>query len=388
MTDRTYFDRLSAALVDAELHRPVLVIDRDRLDNNIEVIRKGLAPGLGLRIVDKSLSSILLMQRILSRCNTTRIMSFHLPMTLAMLATFPEAEILFGKPVPVGGLAAGLRHLSPTEFEDLLRRSVFLIDSMGRLEQYTALALGANHTFRIAFEVDVGMHRGGFAGPQALATAVARASEAGAFVIEGVMAYDAHIPQLPSFLGGAGEQARVEARLAAFVSVLPQSARRIVNTGGSKTALTYRKAGSANEVSIGSAFVKPTDFDIRALAALQPAVFIATPILKVGEMRLPGPAVLTYFMQALGRFPKQGCFLYGGKWMADPVHPEGLSENRLWGLSSNQQMMRLPSNCSAKADDFAVFRPTQSEAVLQQFGSLHVLSGGRIEEKWPALPLD
>ena len=388
MTDRAYFDNLSAALVDAELHRPVLVIDRDRLDANIDLIRNGLAPGLGLRIVDKSLSSIPLMQHILSRCQTTRIMSFHLPMTLAMLAAFPEAQILLGKPLPVGALTAALRHLSPALFDDLLRRSVFLIDSMERLDQYSALAGQMGKTFRIAFEVDVGMHRGGFETPLALVGAIARIKDAGSLSIEGLMAYEAHIPQLPRLLGGAQEQARVEARIAGFASVLPPHMRQIINTGGSKTALTYQNPGPANEVSIGSAFVKPTDFDVASLAQLQPAAFIATPMLKVGEMRLPGPLAVTRLMRALGRFPRKGCFLYGGKWMAKPVHPVGLRENMLWGLSSNQQMMALPDDSTAKAGDFTFFRPTQSEAVLQSFRMMHVVSEGRVQESWTTLPPD
>ncbi|RKE79212.1 D-serine deaminase-like pyridoxal phosphate-dependent protein [Rhizobium sp. AG855] len=386
MTGAAYYQRLSTALVQAELHRPVLVIDRDRLDGNIELVRKRLAPGLGLRIVDKSLSSIPLMQHILSRCDTMRIMSFHLPMTLAMLSAFPEAEVLFGKPVPIATLTSSLNHSPPEMVDDVLRRCVFLIDDMARLEQYAALAHSSGKTIRIAFEVDVGMHRGGFQTPQTLLAAVARAGEASGLRLEGVMAYEAHIPQLPRLFGGAYEQVRVEARLNDVVAALPPKARNIVNTGGSKTALTYGNAGTITEVSMGSAFLKPTDFEIETLCSLQPAAFIATPILKVGDMRLPGPAFLTYLTQAFGSLPKKGCFLYGGKWMAEPVHPRGLQENRLWGHSSNQQMMALPHDTDARPDDFAIFRPTQSEAVLQHFDGLYVMSGGRIEERWPVLP--
>ena len=388
MTDTAYFGRLSAALAEAELHRPVLLIDRDRLDANIEVIRRALGSGPALRIVDKSLPSIPLLQHILTRCRTARVMSFHLPVTLAVLSAFPDVEVLYGKPVPIGALKAGLRHLSPAALEDFLRRAVFLIDSMERLDEYSALAGQMGKTVRIAFEVDVGMHRGGFETPLALVAAVARVPDAGGLSIDGLMAYEAHIPQLPRLLGGAHERARVEDRIAGFAAVLPQQMRRIINTGGSKTALTYRNPGAANEVSMGSAFVKPTDFDVAPLADLQPAAFIAAPILKVGKMRLPGPPAMTRLMQAIGRFPKKGCFLYGGKWMAKPVYPGGLRENALWGLSSNQQMMALPDGSTAKTGDFAFFRPTQSETVLQGFSAIHVVSEGRVQQSWATLPPD
>ena len=80
-------------------------------------------------------------------------------------------------------------------------------------------------------------------------------------------------------------------------------------------------------------------------------------------------------------------YLYGGKWMAEPAFPEGMETNGLLGLSSNQQFMGLPVDATAKPDDHAFLRPTQSEAVLQQFGSIAVFSAGRITGRWPALPM-
>ncbi|TJW40854.1 MAG: DSD1 family PLP-dependent enzyme, partial [Mesorhizobium sp.] len=45
------------------------------------------------------------------------------------------------------------------------------------------------------------------------------------------------------------------------------------------------------------------------------------------------------------------------------------------------------SDASVKPGDYAFLRPTQSEAVLQHFGSMTVLSGGSIVDRWPALPM-
>ena len=50
--------------------------------------------------------------------------------------------------------------------------------------------------------------------------------------------------------------------------------------------------------------------------------------------------------------------------------------------------MALPNDCEAsKPDDFAFFRPTQSEFVLQQFGPIVVFANGAIVEEWPVLPV-
>ncbi len=262
-------------------------------------------------------------------------------------------------------------------------RVCWLIDTKERLAEYGALAAELGIELRFAFEVDVGLHRGGFASPEALKAL----SIPERLHCEGVMAYEAHAPEIPGLFGGqAGALKKASALAEEFADCLGEDQRRILNIGGSKTALLHN-GGVANEVSIGSAFVLPSDFDKPGLAGFQPAAFIATPILKAVEPALPGPAALSRMLQTLGLFPRQGCYLYGGKWMAKPVFPEGMKTNSLIGLSSNQQFMGLPGDAVVRPGDYAFLRPTQSEAVLQHFGSIAVLSGGRIVDRWPALPM-
>jgi D-serine deaminase-like pyridoxal phosphate-dependent protein len=251
------------------------------------------------------------------------------------------------------------------------------------LAEYGALAAALGTELRFAFEVDVGLHRGGFRDP----------AEIKALTIperlhcEGIMAYEAHAPEIPGLFGGAAKALkRASAKAADFVAVLDPDQRRILNIGGSKTALLHG-GGVANEVSIGSAFVLPSDFDTPGLEGFRPAAFIATPILKALEPEVPGPAWLSKALQALGLFPRKGCYLYGGKWMAEPAFPDGMKPNGLIGLSSNQQFMGLPAGADVKPGDYAFLRPTQSEAVLQHFGSIAVFAGGRIVEFWPVLPM-
>lgn len=382
-----YFAALSTALAAANLHKPTLVIDLDRLNGNLAEMRRRLPDELGLRIVDKSLPSVPLMRHVAKTFGGERIMSFHLPVTRAMLEAFPEAEILYGKPLPVAALRHALEDASPAERKDLVQRVVWLIDTRERLEQYGRLAVDADVRLRFAFEVDTGMHRGGVADAAGLKDLIDLSLSYPRLKCEGIMGYEAHIPEIPGLFGGAkGEMARVLGRLRDFVSALPPDSRHILNAGGSKTSITYAADGVVNEVSMGSGFLMPTDFDVEALRNLKPAVFIATPVLKVAPVRLPGPLFVTRALQALGLFPRKGCFLYGGKWSAKPAWPEGMKENAIWGLSSNQQLMALPRDCALAVDDFAFFRPTQSEAVLQQFGDIAVYSDGKIVDRWPVLP--
>lgn len=386
MSDGAYFGSLTTALQDAGRYGPTLVIDLDRLNRNLEIVRQGVRPGVTLRVVDKSLPSIPLLAHVMERLGTRRIMSFDLSVTRAVLRAFPDADILFGKPMPTAALAVFLSGMERDAVCDFAARSVLLADGLPRIEQLAMLAQAHRVSLRVAFEVDVGMHRGGLQSPAAVAEAAQAALKSGVLTLEGLMGYEAHIPAIPGFAGGAaGEAKAVKARLAAFVEALPPACRMIVNSGGSKTVLTYADPGVATELSVGSAFVKPTDFDTPSLAALQPAAFIATPALKVVSAMLPGPVWMTKVFQALGLFAKKGCFLYGGHWLARPVYPEGMRGSSFWGQSSNQQFMALPAGCDLKNDDSVFFRPTQSEAVLWQFGDIALFSQGRIVGNWPPI---
>ncbi|RUY01077.1 DSD1 family PLP-dependent enzyme, partial [Mesorhizobium sp. M7A.F.Ca.CA.004.04.1.1] len=52
----TYFSTLSDALKTAGIFQPCLLLDRDRLDGNIALVKERLDPGLAVRLVDKSLA--------------------------------------------------------------------------------------------------------------------------------------------------------------------------------------------------------------------------------------------------------------------------------------------------------------------------------------------
>lgn len=379
---KAYFATLSDALKEAGIFQPCLLLDLDRLDGNIALVKQRLDPSLAVRVVDKSLACLPLLSHIGKALGTHRLMTFHPPITEAVLRAFPDADLLYGKPMPVGAARAVLSRGGLA-----WSRVCWLIDTQERLAEYGALADELGVELRVAFEIDVGLHRGGFTEPAALSRALNALPTHKALRCEGVMAYEAHAPHIPGLFGGPAKAlARASEQAAAFVARLGADQRHILNIGGSKTALLHH-GGIANEVSMGSAFVLPVDFDTPGLDGFQPAAFIATPILKVVEPMLPGPPAVSRLLQALGRFPRKGCYVYGGKWMAEPLFPEGMRTNGLIGLSSNQQFMGLLAQAVVSPGDYAFLRPTQSEAVLQQFGPIAVLSGGRIVDRWPVLPM-
>jgi D-serine deaminase-like pyridoxal phosphate-dependent protein len=381
--DSAYFERLTRALREAGVHQPCLVLDLDRLDRNIAEVKARIPAGMALRIVDKSLPCLRLIDRVRQAFGAKLAMTFHPQITLAVLDNWPDMEVVYGKPMPVE-----LARQVLGENGKHAPRITWLIDTPERLNEYAALAEGLGLTLNICFEIDVGLHRGGLPSPDALSEALARIAANPGLKCRGVMAYEAHIGHIPGFLGGPEKAKRKSINLfQQFVAMLGPDQREILNLGGSSTALTYDAFVGANELSMGSAFVKPADFDAPSLVDLSPAAFIAAPVLKVVDVQLPGLDARSSIAHRLGFLPRRGCYIYGGKWMAKPVFPVGVKVNGVFGYSTNQQFFALPADAKIAVDDYVFLRPTQSEFVLQQFGLIRVFSEGRIVESWPALPL-
>lgn len=367
---------LIGAVEGAGLHRPVLVLNRDALAANIAYLAAHLPQGYAVRIADKSLPAPDLIGAAMQGLGTDRIMSFHLPITAQVLARWPGADVLMGKPMPAAA-AAGFRRDNPHAAQ-----ITWLIDGVARLADYRAIAQADGLPMRIAFEVDIGLGRGGFASPDALSAAL---RDTAPLTVEGLMGYEAHVSALPSILGrGPRAQAAAMGRMRAFIDRLPQEARRILNTGGSSTALTLPGGGPGNELVTGSALVKPSDFDQPCNAALKPALFIVTPALKTVPHGVPGHPRLSWVLRGLRLIGDRITFGYGGKWMAQPIWPDGLRAGPFYGPSSNQQGWVLPRG--VPAPDHLILRPTQSEAVIQHFPELQLYEGGQITGTWPVWP--
>lgn len=375
MTD--YYTTLVQAIEAAGLHRPVLVLDQSRLTANLTTLHQTLPDSIALRLADKSLPVPDLLQQGFDALGTQDVMSFHLPLTTKVLGQFPKTRALMGKPMPV---AAAAQFLADCQGAD---RVTWLIDSAARLADYRALSEQSGKSLSIAFEINIGLGRGGLETPAALSACL---TDTGPLKVQGVMGYEAHVNALPGFLGGgAPAQARAMQRLQDFVDCLGPDQRQILNTGGSSTVLGLPANGPGNDFTLGSIMVKPSDFDQPVNAAIEPALFIVTPVLKTYPHALPGHPRLTKLLQATRLIRDRIAFVYGGKWMAKPVWPEDLSTSPFFDASSNQQGFCLPRGVDAPSH--MVLRPTQSEAVLQQFPAVHVFDGEAITSEMAPFPI-
>ena len=371
-----YFTALSAALVRAGVARPTLVIDAQRLASNVKIVRDALAPsGLALRAVTKSLQAPALLAAVLKGAGTRRLMVFNGVMLGEIAALYPDADVLLGRPLPAVEVATlvwdGLGAVRPQ----------WLVDSGRRLAQYIDIARAKSAPLRINFEIDVGLHRGGFAGPADLDAAIDLAMAEPLIEIAGLMGYDPHAAASPEVEG-----ARVIARYVAFAAVLTAKTGRpagdfTLNTAGSLTWRFHLGDHIANEVSIGSAFLKPAHFDHPSLADLAPAVFIVQPVLKALDPALiPGMEDLAGAIDARDPNAARGFFLYGGYGDARVVSPHGLAWSRLYG---GRSLLTGSRRVALDQDDFVFLRPTESEGVLLQFGDIAVFDGEEISTWWP-----
>lgn len=388
-----YFLDLQQALLKAQIATPTLVIDRARLNANIDTLVSHLPDGMGYRIVAKSLPSLGLIDHVRKRAGTDRLMTFNQPMLTALSAAMPEASQLLGKPLPIQA-ARNYFDALPADAPEAADAVQWLVDTPDRLQQYADLSRTIGRPLNINLELDVGLHRGGFEPGAALQGVLDSIAANPDLRFSGFMGYEPHIPALPTTLGwrdkalkGAWKiyQAALDQAAATFSADTMAGITR--NAAGSPTYRYYEDTSIANEVSTGSCLVKPTHFDSELLEPHLPASFIATPVIKsLPTTRMPGLEFADSAKRAWDPNYSRTVFIYGGHWLADPVDPPGLSYNPTFGRSSNQEMLNGGPDLDITADEFVFLRPHQSEAVFLQFGDIAVYEDGEIVDFWPVFP--
>lgn len=388
-----FFQTLNETLKDYKRALPCLLLDLDALDRNLAALQTVLPAGAAFRTVAKSLPSPELINYMVQKTGSRRLMSFHQPF-LSQLSNKGDAnlDILLGKPMPVQTAAYYYDTLHPENGFDPARQVQWLVDTEQRIQEYIALAKGKNLHLRLNVEIDVGLHRGGFDTIEQVANALRLIEQHPEQVsFAGFMGYDAHIAKVPSILL---PREKAYHRMRDFYDAGKNLVRShfpalwredlTFNGAGSPTLTLHRQYGSPlNDLSAGSFAVKPTDFDIDTLDAFEPAAYIATPVLKkLPGCTLPSLEPVAGLLPLLDPNQAYTYFIYGGSWMADPVQPRGIRGNALFGKSTNQVMLNASAQTPLEVGDFVFFRPHQSEFVLLQFGGILGLRGGKIEKEW------
>ena len=383
-----YFKGLSAALDGDRLATPTLVIDRQRMLENIATLVSHVNGRFDYRIVAKSLPSLPLLEAVMQASGSQRLMLFHQPFINQVAEHLPQADILLGKPMPVAAARNFYREYPGGAFEPA-RQLRWLVDTPERLQQYGELANGLEQDLLVCIEIDVGLHRGGVSTDEQLLTMLQLIEQSPRLRFVGLMGYEPHIVKIP--LGDpVNYRDRAMAEYSRYLEVArsflggswPRDA--VLNAGGSPTYQMYDRGDFPfNELAAGSCLVKPTDFDLPTLADHRAASYIAAPVLKT-EDTLQIPGIDLGALQSLWDPNRsRSFFTYGGYWKAQLESPPGLVHNGLFGRSTNQEMVNGSRSVKLQPDDWIFLRPTQSEFVFLQFGDIAVYEAGEIVDRWP-----
>ncbi|MEM6681459.1 MAG: alanine racemase [Pseudomonadota bacterium] len=387
-----YFEGLQNALKAAEIGTPTLIIDKARLDANIDTMMRAFPQDMAFRIVAKSLPSLDLISHIRARTGTDRIMTFNLSMLEELSLGMADASQLLGKPLPINAAKA---YLQSGKYTAQARSNVqWLIDDNGRLADYIAVANTSGQPIRVNIELDVGLHRGGIAPGEGLTAMLTTLRVDPNVTFSGFMGYEPHVSGIASEAGKQKELNKAwgiyKDALSAAREVLGSGAleNATLNAAGSPTFKYYTDTSIANELAVGTALVKPNHYDSEILSDFVPSSFIASPVIKsFDETRMPGaPAWRNTLRRFMNPNLDNTIFVYGGNWMADPVDPVGIGYDPASPPSSNQEMLVGGTHIDLKRNDWVFYRPHQSEAVFLQFGDIAVFEDGKIMDYWPVFP--
>ncbi|HOT44898.1 MAG TPA: alanine racemase [Spirochaetota bacterium] len=395
-----YFAALNNDLKNNGPGRPIIIVDLDRLDRNLAILRSTIKPPLSYRIVVKSLPSLRLVRYIMDKTGTGKLMVFHQPDCNFLAEEFGGGvDILLGKPMPVNAVREFYRRFTGKKGFNPAAQLQWLVDTPERLKQYRDYAAGKNITLKINIEIDVGLHRGGVTNNTDLDRMLAMIeSSRAALVFSGFMGYDVYAASAPALFTSKEKavQSAFNGMLARYRAFYDHGRKKYpalfrgtltFNSGGSQTYRLFKDQVPINDISVGSGLVKPSDFDTQMLTDHEKALFVATPVIK----KLEGTTI-PFLEHLTGLWPlwdpnkKNTFFIYGGGWRASYYSPYGLEDNSLYGKSTNQSIVNGSARTAIGVDDYIFLWPAQSEGIMREFGDIAIVRGGKVIDRWPAFP--
>lgn len=392
---KSYFEQLNQTLKNYQRAIPCLLIDLDKVDQNLAVLQKDLQVNTSFRIVVKSLPSLELIQYVMQEAGTEKLMVFHQPFLTALAESLSaNADVLLGKPMPIKTATYFYKNLPENnQGFNPYQQIQWLVDTETRIQEYIDLAKQLGQPLRLNLEIDVGLHRGGFKDIAQFKVGLQLIEQHKEWVnLSGLMGYDPHVVKLPSFIRSKEKAARLANQFYKQCKETLQqdfpnlwSADLTFNGAGSPTLALHKKDSPLNDVSAGSCIVMPTTFDMPTLDKYQAACFIASPVLKAFEgTTLPALEKMTSFLNLISSSNQQSFYIYGGFWKADYCYPIGVKQNSMF-ISTNQTMLNAPSSVQLKVEDFVFLRPHQSEFVFLQFGNILPIRNEEIMTPWSIL---
>ena len=377
----------------AEVEAPFAFVDLDAMwENASEMLgRAGAKP---IRVASKSVRCRALLERILDADERFRgVMTFTLPETL-WLAEQGFEDLLLAYPTTDAG---AIEELAVRSVANPALAPIVTVDSPDHLDLIESVLGAGAAPIRACIELDaswwaaggrlkIGAKRSPVHSPEQ-ALALARDIE-GRKKIElvALMAYEGQISGVGDrppgrrlrgaairFMQRRSAAELAERRGAAVAAVREVAELEIVNGGGTGSLELTAAEEAVTEVTAGSGFYAPAQFDHYSRFSLTPAAGFALPI-----VRRPGPRTAT----ALG-----GGYLASGAGDAGrlpvPWLPPGLHLDGDEGAGEVQTPLLGAAAEELRIGDRVYMRHAKAGELCERFDSLHLVEGGEIVDVVP-----
>jgi D-serine deaminase-like pyridoxal phosphate-dependent protein len=376
------WDRIRGALAGRSL--PAAFVDLDAMDHNLGVVLD--ATGLPVRIASKSIRVVALLRRLLERGGSrTRGLMCYALAEADFLAREGFDDLLVAYPahrdlaLAAQMAARGVRlRLACDSAEGVMRAATTAREHTTTIEIVLcvdmSLSVGPLH---------IGVRRSPLHAVGDVVDLARRAADTAGVRFGGLLAYEAQVAGLAD--SSAMKRAiralsarELAGRRSAMVAALRDAGLEpaVVNGGGTGSLDSTTPASGADEVTAGSAFLKPHLFDrYRApyMKRLEPAGFFA-----LEATRRPGDG----FVTCLG-----GGYVASGAAGRDKVPlpwlPSGASLLDLEMCGEVQTPVKLPRGVEVPIGAPIVFRHAKAGEIAERFASYLLLSGGEVVDEVP-----
>ena len=351
--------------------QPRAFVDLDVFALNAKQVLSDSA-GKDLRLVSKSFSSIALLQKAMELGKTNKILLFGTEIASLLLTRLGSGfQGLYGHPIAT----SAIEQIISTQ-PQAAAQIIFLVDSTIQLGELIVLAEKYNTPLQIALDIDVGLHRGGFDEVGDIEKAADMIATNPTFLLfRGFLGYEGQVTVVPTtFL----QELVFKSAMSTFkekvdVFFARQASLKVpgllMSAGGSISAYMFNKFGIdyVNEISVGSAFTLPSNFDALASRGYQSALFFSSPVIRMRRGKIPFLESLTYVLSWYNVNWKNMFCSMDGKIYNNPISPAGLSYYPLMdasdGFSGRQKLVASSDSTHLQLGDSVFFRAEEAGLV-------------------------
>jgi D-serine deaminase-like pyridoxal phosphate-dependent protein len=379
------WDDARAVLADERL--PALLVDRDALDRNTDLVL-GLASRAGkpVRLATKSIRSVRLLERVLTRgAPFVRGLLAYSVDEAVRLAERGHGDILVAYPTVERRALENVAQRAPDALTLLVdhRDHVDAIAKAARVHRARLkVCLELDVSFRArAGQVHLGPRRSPLRDAESVVALAREIADRPELELAALMGYEAHIAGLSdasfpmrTFKKLAWPRV-LEVRQATFDALKREGLLpKIVNGGGSGSLPLTLADPSTTEATIGSGLLCSHLFDRFDVVKYEPAIFFALEVCRVPDrdhVTCRGGGYIASGEPGPDRSPR-------------PVLPEGLSYVEREGAGEVQTPLVLASGARApRIGDPVLFRPAKAGEIAERFAEHVMYSGTAIVDRAP-----